>query len=48
MTTLAQADLPRDLGILRAAVQHSGGHVGVYARVERGGTLRRGDVVRLE
>jgi uncharacterized protein YcbX len=48
MTTLAQADLPRDPGILRAAVQHGGGHVGVYASVLQGGTVRRGDVVRLE
>jgi uncharacterized protein YcbX len=48
MTTLAQADLPHDLGILRAAVANNDGHVGVYARVERGGTVRRGDAVRLE
>jgi uncharacterized protein len=48
MTTLPQADLPRDPGVLRAAVQHSQGHVGVYATVLRGGTLRRGDPVRLE
>jgi uncharacterized protein YcbX len=47
MTTLAQADLPRDTGILRAAVQHTAGNVGVYASVLRGGTLRRGDAVRL-
>jgi uncharacterized protein YcbX len=48
MTTLPQADLPRDPGILRAAVQHSGGQVGVYARVLQGGTVRRGDAVRVE
>jgi MOSC domain-containing protein YiiM len=48
MTTLPQADLPRDPGILRAAMQHGQGHVGVYASVLRGGTLRRGDPVRLE
>jgi uncharacterized protein YcbX len=48
MTTLAQADLPADPGILRAAVRHAGGQVGVYAGVVRGGTLRRGDPVRLE
>ncbi len=48
MTTLPQADLPADPGILRAAVQHGQGHVGVYARVVRGGYLRRGDVVRVE
>lgn len=48
MTTLPQADLPKDAGILRTAVQNSQGHVGVYARVVQGGTLRRGDAVRLE
>jgi uncharacterized protein YcbX len=48
MTTLEQADLPRDPGILRTAVRHAGGHVGVYARVVQGGTLRRGDAVRVE
>ncbi len=48
MTTLPQADLPRDPGILRTSVQHSQGNVGIYARVLRGGTLRRGDAVRLE
>jgi uncharacterized protein len=48
MTTLPQADLPPDPGILRAAVRHAGGHVGVYASVLRGGTLTRGASVRLE
>jgi uncharacterized protein YcbX len=48
MTTLAQADLSGDPGILRAAVQHNRGHVGVYATVVQGGTVRRGDRVRLE
>jgi uncharacterized protein YcbX len=48
MTTLPQADLPRDAGILRTAVQHAQGNVGIYARVVRGGTLRRGDAVRVE
>lgn len=48
MTTLAQSDLPRDPGILRTAAQHNSGHVGVYASVERGGTVRRGDTARLE
>ena len=47
MTTLAQADLPNDSGILRAAVQHNRANVGVYATVVRGGTIRRGDRVRL-
>ena len=48
MTTLPQSDLPHDPGILRTAVQHNKGHVGVYATVLRGGTVRRGDSVRLE
>jgi uncharacterized protein YcbX len=58
MTTLAQEDLPRDLGILRTAAQHTGHFdvpgngtlaalVGVYATVERGGSIRRGDSVRM-
>ena len=48
MTTLAQGDLPRDPGILRTAAQHNKVSVGVYAAVERGGTIRRGDVVQVE
>jgi hypothetical protein len=48
MTTLAQGDLPADPGILRTAVQHNKGRVGIYAIVERGGSIRRGDAVRVE
>ena len=48
MTTLAQSDLPGDPSILRTAVQNNRGHVGVYAKVLRGGTVRRGDAVRVE
>lgn len=48
MTALAQGDLPKDLGILKAAVQANGANVGVYAAVERGGVIRAGDAVRLE
>jgi len=48
MTTLAQGDLPVDPGILRTAAQHNQVNVGVYAAVVRGGTIRRGDPVRLE
>jgi MOSC domain-containing protein len=48
MTTLAQGELPQDSGILRAAVQHHQGQVGVYAAVVRGGTIRPGDRVRLD
>jgi uncharacterized protein YcbX len=48
MTTLAQGDLPTDPGILRTAAQHNHVNVGVYAAVVRGGTIRRGDPVRVE
>jgi len=48
MTTLAQADLPKDPGILRAAAQHNQAHVGIYAEVEQAGLIRRGDSVRVE
>ena len=48
MTTLPQGDLPRDPGILRTAAQYNHVNVGVYAAVLRGGTIRRGDPVRLE
>jgi uncharacterized protein YcbX len=48
MTTLPQGDLPQDTGILRAAAQHNGANVGVYASVLQGGKVRRGDSVRLE
>ncbi len=48
MTTLSQGDLPRDPGILRTAAQHNQVNIGVYAAVVRGGTIRRGDPVRLE
>lgn len=48
MTTLPQGDLPKDPGILRTAAQHNNVSVGVYAAVLRGGTVRRGDLVRLD
>jgi uncharacterized protein len=48
MTILPQGDLPRDLGILRAAAQHNQVNVGVYGAVVQGGTIRRGDPVRVE
>jgi uncharacterized protein YcbX len=47
MTTLAQGDLPKDNGILRTAVQHNHGHVGIYAAVVHGGTIKHGDRVRV-
>jgi len=48
MTTLPQGDLPKDTGILRTAAQHNQANVGIYASVLEGGTVRRGDSVRLE
>ena len=48
MTTLPQGDLPKDVGILRTAAQHNEAHVGVYAKVLQGGTVRRGDLARLQ
>lgn len=48
MTTLPQGDLPRDLGILRTAAKNNKANVGVYASVLQGGTIHRGDSVRLE
>ncbi|MGA9725780.1 MAG: MOSC N-terminal beta barrel domain-containing protein [Candidatus Binatus sp.] len=48
MTTLAQGDLPRDLGILKAAVSANHANVGVYATVERGGVVRAGDALQVE
>jgi uncharacterized protein len=47
MTTLPQGDLPRDPDILRTAVAHNEGNVGVYATVLRGGIVRRGDGVEV-
>lgn len=48
MTTMAQGDLPKDPGILRAAAKHNELNVGVYAAVSRAGTVKRGDTVVLE
>jgi uncharacterized protein len=48
MITLPQGDLPNDLGILRTVAQYNRVTAGVYASVHRGGTIRRGDQVRLE
>jgi uncharacterized protein len=48
MTTLPQADLPSDPGILRTAAKHNQVNVGVYASVLQGGTIRRGDAIRVE
>ena len=48
MTTLPQADLPHDPGILRTAAKHNQVNVGVYATVFQGGTIRQGDPIRVE
>ena len=48
MITLPQGDLPKDLGILSTVARYNKVNVGVYASVLRGGTIRRGDLVRLE
>jgi uncharacterized protein YcbX len=47
MTTLAQGDLSKDVGILRTAAKHNQVNVGVYASVIRGGLIRRGDAILL-
>ena len=48
MTTLAQGDLPKDTGILKAAAKHNQARVGAYASVLQSGAIRRGDIVRIE
>jgi len=48
MTTLAQGDLPKDTGILKTAARGNEARVGCYASVLQGGTIRRGDSVKLE
>lgn len=48
MTTLAQGDLPKDTGILKAAAKTNQARVGAYASVLQGGGIRRGDIVRIE
>ncbi|MGD0766665.1 MAG: MOSC domain-containing protein [Tepidisphaeraceae bacterium] len=47
MTTLAQGDLPRDVGILKAAAQSNEVRVGIYASVVHPGTIRIGDAVNV-
>jgi uncharacterized protein len=48
MITLPQGDLPQDTGILSTVAKYNQVHVGVYASVERSGTIHRGDTVRIE
>jgi uncharacterized protein YcbX len=45
MTTLAQADLPKDPEILKTAARHNEFKVGVYASVVQAGTIRIGDTI---
>ncbi len=47
MTTLAQGDLPKDPKIMSTTYKYNDNRVGVYARVIRGGRVRRGDRVEL-
>ena len=46
VTTVAQDDLPSEPDVLRTAAKHNNANVGVYAMVEQGGFVRRGDEVR--
>jgi uncharacterized protein YcbX len=48
MISLPQGDLPQDLGILRTVSRYNQVNVGVYASVHHGGTIHRGDPIRLE
>jgi uncharacterized protein len=48
MTTLAQAGLPYDPGILRTVATGNDLNVGVYARVLSGGIVSRGQAVKLD
>ena len=45
---LPQGDLPKDLGILRTVARYNQVTAGVYASVERGGKIKRMDLVWME
>jgi uncharacterized protein YcbX len=45
MTTLSQADLPKDPEILKTAAHHNEARVGAYASVVQSGTIRIGDTL---
>jgi uncharacterized protein YcbX len=47
MTTLPQAGLPTDTGVLRTVMRFNRGKLGVFASVVRGGRVRRQDLVAL-
>ena len=48
MTTLPQSDLPKDIGVFKAAAKHNQARVGAYASVVQGGTVRGGDSAHVE
>jgi len=48
MITLAQGDLPKDLGILHTVAKYNQVHAGVYASVLSGGAIRRWDIVEVQ
>jgi hypothetical protein len=48
MTTLPQADLPKDTGILKTAARHNQARIGAYASVLQGGFIRAGDSIHIE
>ncbi len=47
VTTMAQGELLDDTSILRTAVQHNQGNVGIYGTVVQGAIVRQGDAVSL-
>jgi uncharacterized protein YcbX len=47
VTTRAQDDLPAEPAVLKTAAAHNSANVGVYAAVEQGGLVRRGDPVEI-
>lgn len=47
MVTHGFDDIPKDPSIMRALVREAGGKLGVYAKVEKAGTIRAGDAVEL-
>ena len=47
MTTHATGSVPRDTNIMRHLVKQADGNLGVYAKVVRGGTVARGQIVKV-